>query len=191
MTMTSDTLPDATRWIRLLRSLAWGGAAALLLLPWVAMQFTADVVWTAFDFALFGAMLLTACLAFEALARVARVPAYLAASVIAIGAAFLLVWANLAVGIVGEPEDPANLLFMGVLVMGGVGALLVRLQPRGMACILATMALAQMVVGAIALLMQAHESAVSVLAVTGLCTAIWLLSSALFRKAARSPIGAP
>jgi hypothetical protein len=39
--------------------------------------------------------------------------------------------------------------------------------------------------------MQAHESAVSVLAVTGLCTAIWLLSSTLFRKAARSPIGAP
>jgi len=189
--MTSDTLPDATRWIRLLRSLAWGGAAALLLLPWVAMQFTADVVWTAFDFALFGAMLLIACLAFEAMARVARVPAYLAASVIAIGAAFLLVWVNLAVGIVGEPEDPANLLFMGVLVMGGVGALLVRLQPQGMAHMLSVMALAQMVAGAIALLTQSHESTASVLAVTGLCTATWLLSSALFRKAARSPIGAP
>nr|WP_298123006.1 hypothetical protein [uncultured Pseudoxanthomonas sp.] len=182
--MTSDTLPDATPWIRLLRSLAWGGAAALLLLPWVAMQFTADVAWTASDFALFGAMLLIACLAFEAMARVARVPAYLAASVIAIGAAFLLVWANLAVGIVGEPEHPANLLFMGVLVMGGVGALLSGLRPRGMSITLATMAAMQALAGIATLMMGVHEPAAFVLVLTGICGAVWLLSAALFDKAA-------
>ena len=47
----------------------------------------------------------------------------LAAGVLlAIGTAFLLVWANLAVGIVDEPEHPANLMFAAVLLVGVVGA---------------------------------------------------------------------
>ena len=44
-----------------LRALVWGAAAALLLLPWVAMQFTSEVNWTKSDFMVFGVMLLLAC----------------------------------------------------------------------------------------------------------------------------------
>ena len=40
------------------RAIGWGGAVALLALPFVAMQFTADVNWTLSDFAAFGVMLL-------------------------------------------------------------------------------------------------------------------------------------
>ena len=42
------------------RLLAWGAAAALLLLPLVAMQFTEEVNWTVFDFLVFGSMLAVA-----------------------------------------------------------------------------------------------------------------------------------
>ena len=63
--MASMPLPSTTtRWIRRLRPLAWGGAAALLIAPWVAMRFTSDVACTGSDFALFGAMLLTGSVAF-------------------------------------------------------------------------------------------------------------------------------
>ena len=39
------------------RWLVWGGAAALLLLPLVAMQFTEEVQWTWHDFVIMGVML--------------------------------------------------------------------------------------------------------------------------------------
>lgn len=182
--MTSDTRPEANDCVRLLRPLSWGGALALLALPWVAMRFTDEVVWTGGDFALFGAMLLVACLAFEAAVRVARAPAYLLASLLAIGTAFLLVWANLAVGIVDEPEHPANLMFAAVLLVGVVGAGISRLQARGMALTLSAMAALQVASGAIVVWMASQTPALFVLAFTGICMAAWLSAAALYRKAA-------
>jgi hypothetical protein len=38
-------------------------------------------------------------------------------------AALLILWINLAVGIIGEPDDPANMMYAGVLAVGMVGAL--------------------------------------------------------------------
>jgi hypothetical protein len=186
LAMTHDTYPNAVSWIRVLRPIAWGGAALLLLAPWVAMRFTHDVAWTGSDFAVFGAMLLAACVAFETATRVARVPSYLLASAIAIGAAFLLLWANLAVGIVDAPDHPANLLFLGVLVIGVVGAGLARLRAPGMSYVLATMAAAQMLAGGIAMRMGTQESPAFVLAFTGLYMVAWLSSALLFRKAAKA-----
>ena len=109
--MNHAVLPPVAPWVRVLRPLAWGGAVVLLAAPWVAMRFTDQVAWSGGDFAVFGALLLFACLAFEAMVRTARVPRHVAASVLAIGTAFLLVWANLAVGVVEEPDHPANLMF--------------------------------------------------------------------------------
>lgn len=182
--MTSDTLPDAKALVRLLRPLPWGGAVILLALPWIAMRFTDEVAWTGSDFAVFGAMLLVACLAFETVMRVARAPAYLAASLLAIGTAFLLVWANLAVGIVDEPEHPANLMFAMVLLVGGIGAAISRLQAKGMARTLSVMVALQVVSGAIAVWMASQTPALFVLAFTGICTAAWLSAAVLYRKAA-------
>ncbi|SDQ84204.1 hypothetical protein SAMN05428982_2163 [Pseudoxanthomonas sp. CF385] len=183
--MASMPLPSpTTRWIRRLRPLAWGGAAALWLAPWVAMRFTSEVAWTGSDFALFGAMLLTGCVAFEIAARAARAPAYLAASVIALGAAFLLVWANLAVGIVGEPSQPANLAFMTIPLVGIVGAALARRKPRGMAVTLMAMAGLQIVAGGLALQAGTQEPRGFLLGFTAAYVAVWLLCATLFRKAA-------
>ena len=185
--MTHDTYPNAVAWIRALRPLVWGGTALLLVAPWVAMQFTNEVAWTGGDFAVFGAMLLTACVAFETTARVARVPSYLLAGAIAVGAGFLLLWANLAVGIVDEPDHRANLLFIGVLVVGALGAGIARLKARGMSHVLVAMAVAQIVAGGIAMGMATQESPTFVLAFTGLYVVAWLSSALLFHKAARAP----
>lgn len=184
--MTTDTYPNAVSWIRVMRPLAWGGAGLLLLAPWVAMRFTHEVAWTGGDFIVFGAMLLTACIAFEMAMRVARVPSHLLASLVAIGTAFLLLWANLAVGIVDEPGHPANLLFLGVLAVGVIGGGLVRLRARGMAGVLATMAVVQAVAGGIAIRMDTQESPAFVLAFTGLCVVAWCVSALLFRKASKA-----
>ena len=60
--------------------------------------------------------------------------------------AMLLVWINLAVGIVGNEVHPANLMYVGVLAVGLLGALLSRGQSRGMARAMSAMALCQTLV---------------------------------------------
>ncbi|HEV7271057.1 hypothetical protein [Pseudoxanthomonas sp.] len=183
--MNPPALSPVAPWTRVLRPLSWGGALALLALPWVAMRFTDEIAWTGRDFALFGAMLLVACLAFEAVVRVARAPAYLVASLLAIGTAFLLVWASLAVGIVDEPEHPANLMFAAVLLVGAIGAALSRLQARGMAQVLSLMSCLQVAAGAIAISMDTQTPALFMLVLTLVCTAAWLASAWLYHVAAR------
>ncbi|HQY46707.1 MAG TPA: hypothetical protein PLE38_07145 [Usitatibacteraceae bacterium] len=81
------------------RIAGWGAAAALLLAPLVAMQFTGEVKWTPFDFAVFGAMLAVAGGALELVVRVTRRQAVRAVAGTAIAVAFLLAWAHGAVGL--------------------------------------------------------------------------------------------
>lgn len=81
------------------RVVFWGAAAVLLVLPWVAMQFTQEVRWDLADFAVFGGMLVIAGGAFEAAARLMPNRGARWAAGVAIALAFLLVWAELAVGI--------------------------------------------------------------------------------------------
>lgn len=159
----------------------WGTAGILLLVPWVAMQFTEEVAWTLSDFGVFGAMLFVACGTYELAARVTGNTAYRAAAGVALAAAFILVWLNLAVGIIGSEKNPANLMYAGVLAVGILGALLARFQPHGMARALAGTALAQALVAVIALIAGWG----SALILTGGFVALWLTSAQLFRRAAR------
>jgi hypothetical protein len=180
-----------SRW----RIAAWAIAALILLLPLLAMQVTDQVDWDAADFAIFGAMLVGAGGIYELAARMTGNNAYRAAVGVAIAAAFILVWMNLAVGIIGNEDNPANLMYGGVLAVGIIGAVIARLQPDGMARALVATALAQALVAAIALIagMQSPVSpANEILGLNGFFVALWLGSAWLFRKAAReqTPAGA-
>ena len=181
-----------SRW----RTAVWGTAALILLLPLVAMQFTDEVNWDGTDFIAVGAMLTVACGAYELAARMTGSSAYRAAVGVAVSAAFILVWMNLAVGIIGTEDNPANLMYGGVLAVGIVGAIAARFQPGGMARALFGTALAQILVAVIALTagMQHGGSspAPEILGINGLFAAVWLIAARLFRKAAReqTPAGA-
>lgn len=163
----------------------WGGAAGLLLLPLLAMRFfpAAGVNWTSGDFVVMAALLSACCGTVELGARLSANPWYRTGFAVAVLAGFLLVWVSLAVGIIGEPQDRANLMFVGVLATAGIGALLSRFRPEGMARSLVASAAAQLSVGAIALLAGLGYEAI---AFGGLLAGLWLLSAWLFRRAARS-----
>lgn len=168
--------------------LIWGGAAALLSVPWVAMRFTAEVNWTGSDFLVMGAVLAIACGAYEIAARASGSFAYRVAAGIAILAGFLLVWVNLAVGVVGETTHPANLMFVGVLLVGIVGALVARLRAQGMAKALAATAATQALACAVGLFFfraEGPRQAMALAILTAILVAAWLLSAWLFRRAAR------
>src|SRR5215210_7202743 len=153
------------------------------------MQFTDEVDWDETDFAVMGAMLFSACGACELAARMTGDVAYRAAVGVAVVAAFILIWMNLAVGIIGSEDNPANLMYGGVLAAGILGALLVRFQPHGMARTLAATALAQALVAVIALMAGLGSTGANwprvIVVLTGFFTALWLVSAWLFRKAAR------
>ena len=181
--MDSNKQPWNGRFWGAVRWLVWGGAACLLLVPLVAMRFfpEAGVDWTGFDFAVMGVMLGLVCIAFEVAVRVARSNAYMLAAGLAAAAAFLMTWANLAVGIIGNEDNPANLIFFGVLAVGLVAVLWSRLEASGMARAMVITAVAQ----AVACLVALVKDGAYVFMLTGVFMAMWLVAAQLFRKAAR------
>jgi hypothetical protein len=174
---------------RFWRIAPWVIAALTMLLPLVAMQFTDEVVWDEIDFAVIGAMLFCACGACELAARMTGTVAYRAAVGVAVVAAFILIWINLAVGIIGSEDNPANLMYGGVLAVAILGGLIARFRPHGMARALAATALAQAFVGVIALVAGLGSTGANwprvIIVLTGFFSALWLLSAWLFRRAAR------
>lgn len=78
-------------------------AAAILTLPLIAMQFTTEVNWTVSDFAVMAFLLFATAFCTDFILR--KVPKmgqrffYIALALII----FLLIWAELAVGIFGSP----------------------------------------------------------------------------------------
>ena len=157
-------------------------AAFLLLLPLLAMQFTDGVVWTAFDFAVAWALLAGAGLTYRLATRRAGNIAYRAAVGVAVATALFLVWVDLAVGIIGSEDNPANLMYGGVLAVGIIGATIARLRPHGMTRALFATALAQMLVGVIALIAGLDARPI----LDGFLAALWAGSALLFLHAARN-----
>jgi hypothetical protein len=161
----------------------WGGAAALMLTPAVAARLSDQMAWDSGDFILVGAILLAGCGLGELVMRKTSSWAYRGGAAIAVAAAFLLFLAAGAVGIIGSEDEPANLLYLGVIALGLAGAVLARFRPRGMARALAVTAGAHVLAGVIAIVLVPDVR--GFLFATGLFTPLWLLSAWLFAKADR------
>jgi uncharacterized membrane protein YdcZ (DUF606 family) len=161
-------------------------AAFLLLLPLLAMQITHEVVWTPADFVLAWALLVGTGVAYRLATRKASNTAYRAAVGIAVVTSLILVWINLAVGFIGDGNNPANLMYGGVLGVGIIGAIIARFRPHGMARALFATAIAQMLVGVIALIAGlGFELLRNALILNCFFAALWVGSALLFRRSAR------
>jgi len=103
-------------------------------------------------------------------------------------AGLLLIWMNLAVGIIGSEDNPANMLYVGVLAVGIIGAGIARLRPRGMARTLFATAFAQMLVPVIALIiwrpsLEETPGIVGVFILNAFFAALFVVSAMLFHRA--------
>lgn len=171
---------DATRGNRW-SFLVWGGAAVLLAIPAIAMQFTSEVDWGPEDFIIMGLLLAIACGSYEIVTRISGHWAYRAGAAAAIVVSFLTVWVNLAVGMVGDEGNPANLIFGLVILVGAVGAVVARFRPVGVARAMETAAAVQLAMAAYASFVDDARVAVLI----ALFALPWLVSGQLFRKSAR------
>ena len=180
--MAAQLQPGNTRKGNPWRLAVWGTAAGLLMIPAIAMQLGADGVhWTAFDFVVMGTLLGACCLAYEVATRMSGNTLYRLGFAVAIALGFLLVWINLAVGIIGDEDNLANAVFAGVLLVGAIGALLGQLRAAGMARAMVATGIAQLLAGGYALVLGSMEGGM----LSAAFAVMWFTSAALFHKAAR------
>lgn len=141
--------------------------------------------WDLADFAFAGVLLVAAGLALALALRRSRNRMYRAGAAVAVAAAFVLLWGNAAVGLVGAGDNPANRWVVAVVGIAVAGALLARFRPRGLARATVATACAQ---AALAVIAWAAGWG-SAFAISGAFVALWLLSAWLFRNAARAEAG--
>lgn len=162
------------------RIFGWGGAGALLITPLIAMQFSEEVKWDETDFlvaaiifAVVGGLVeLTVRLTANWLSRVA--------AFFAILAGFMVIWSNLAVGMIGNEDNPINLLFGAVLAIAVLGACLSRIHRKVLSHAMLAAGTVQATIGILAGILGSDFRG-------GVFTIIlslpWLVSSALFAVA--------
>jgi len=126
--------------------------AIIMLFPIFGSLYVADWNWRWYSFVFAGALVFSAALGYELVARRMNNKTYRLAVGVAVISAFAMNWANFAVGIFGEFDDiPTKPFYWGVILIGLIGAAIARLKPRGMMYVMAAMAIAQMTVPVIAL----------------------------------------
>ena len=75
----------------------------LLLIPFIAMQFTTEVNWTLMDFVIAGFLLIGTGLVFEIILRKVKSRRFRIISSLILLLILVLIWVELAVGILGSP----------------------------------------------------------------------------------------
>lgn len=162
------------------RIAGWGLAVFLLALPFVAMQMTNEVNWSPGDFVFAAVLFGSVGLAIEFLVRMSDNAYYRWGAVVAVLTAFLTVWVNAAVGMIGDGDTIHVPLFGALLVFALIGCVAVRFRSRGMARVMLAVALAQAAIAASGLAIDPRGALLSMA-----FAAPWLLAAALFHAAHR------
>lgn len=161
--------------------------ACLLLIPLAASLWLDTFNWGLLDFVVTAAILFVAGLSFDLITRRSGSAIYRAAFFVAIGTAAFLFFSNLAVGVIGSEDEPANLMYPAVIAVAAIGAILARFRPAGMARAMFAAALAQASTIAIALLLgMQYLPGVTVpelFMVNGFFMMGWIVAGLLFRRA--------
>lgn len=174
--------PAVSRW----KLALW--TAPLLFMTAMAVATQASlggVNWSLGDFVFASVLIYGAFGAYEALSRLRGNAMYRAGAGVAVLGAFLLTWVNAAVGLT---DSDADVFFLAVVAVGGLGSIVARFRPVGMMWAMAATALAHVLVGVGALaagIVPAHNSTVQVLGVTVFFALPFLASALLFRNAAQ------
>lgn len=188
--MTNDMAPKHNdRLTSILRIIGWTLVAVLLVTPVIAMRFTDEVQWTTSDFVFAGIVLIGAGAIAELAVRASSDWSYRIGAGLYVLASVLLLWINGAVGIIGSEDHPANLLYLGVILVAFVGAVACRFRAGGLSLAMTSAAVLQALIGAVAVFQGWGAGSGSwprpVIVLSLVFGLIWLASAALFRRAAR------
>ena len=173
----------------LIRSLVFTALATglLLCIPLIAMQFSEEVVWTLSDFIIMGMLLFGAGALYQLVSRKSSGMMYKSATGLAVLTGLLLIWANLAVGIIGTEDNPINVFYLGVPAIALVSGLFVRFKPYGLYVSMIITALFQAAIAIMVLAGGYYESppssVIEIISINVFFILLWLASAALYRQA--------
>lgn len=175
--------PTVSRW----KLALWTAPLLVLAAISVASKLTdgSSWGWTLSDFVFASVLVYGAFGAYEGLSRLPGSAMYRAGAALAVVGAFLLTWVNAAVGLT---DSDADVLYLGVVALGVLGAIAARFRPSGMMWTMGATALAHVLVGVGALaagIVPAHNSTMQIAGVTVFFALPFVASALLFRNAAQ------
>lgn len=169
------------------RSIIWVAftTALLLCVPLIAMQFTTEVNWSVSDFVIAGILIFVTGLSYVLLTRSSVNILNRLAVAFAIGSTFFLIWANLAVGLIGSGPNPANFMYTGVVAIVIFGTFLFRFSAKGMERVMFAAAISLVLFGVIQLLTKMYEypgsSVAEIIGVNTFFATLFAVCGLLFR----------
>lgn len=169
------------------RPVFWVALITLIILsiPLVAMQFTGEVKWSASDFIIMGSLIFSTGLSYVLLTRSSPNIIYRLAFAIAVGSTFLLVWINLAVGLIGSGPNTANLMYAGIVAIIIIGTFISRFTAKGMERVMFIVTFTLVLFVVIQLLAKMNQypdsSAIEIIGVNAFFATLFAVSGLLFR----------
>lgn len=158
----------------------------LLLIPLIAMQFTEEVQWTPIDFLAAGILLSGTGLTYVFLKKVSHSMIYRVALAITLLTSLVMIWANLAVGLIGSENEAINQLYFILIATVFLAGYIVKFQPKGMFKVMMLIATLQSSIVIIALSLGYQHvygsSIAEILAVNGFFILLWATSGLLFKS---------
>ena len=133
-------------------------------------------------FLIVGILLAAVCGTVELASRVSTNGLYQAGVALAAAGGFSLVFINLAVGIIGDEQDPRNLVFMAIPVVGFLGELIARFKAAVLVRLLVGMAAVQF----FAMFLAPADLMSLMIPFTGIFVGLWLVCALLIRRSTRA-----
>ena len=163
-----------------LRPALWGLAALLVAAPLVIMQFTKEMNWGGEDFLFAAVVAGLVGGAAELAVRMSRDTFYRAGAACAIAAAFAIVWASAAVGMIGDGDNNFSLMFVGVIGLAVGGSALAKFRASGTALAMAAAGVVQVAVALAGYAIDPNGAVIS-----AVLAGLWFAAAALFRAAGK------
>ena len=108
------------------------GTGMILLLPLVGTFISEEVVWNLADFVMAAFLLMSTGFTYKFMSSKFKGLSYRMAVSVAVLAVLLLAWMNMAVGLLGNVANPANLMYFGVFAVGVIGCFSTHFRAQGL-----------------------------------------------------------
>jgi len=166
-------------------------AFGVILIPLIAMQFSEEVNWDMFDFLIAWILIFGAGFTFQLISMKTEATSYKIATGLAVFASLAILWINGAVGIIGNENNPLNLLYGFVLTMVIFGSFIAQLEAKAMSRVMLSTAATHLLVSLIGGFLYVSENpGVSISGVINanlIFIVFWGLSALFFQKAVKLP----
>ena len=159
----------------------------ILMIPLTAMNFTDEVTWSLGDFLVMGSLILVSGTTYLGISSLSGTFAYKAGIGVTVLSLFLLIWTNLAVGIIGNEGNPFNLMFIAVFVLVFAGAWRSKFSAKGMSNTLFSAASLQAIIPVLAIAAGGVDTGLAsetlgMFVLNSILAAMFTIAGVLFRR---------